>query len=368
MAVLATVVGALLLLIVLWDAFETVVLPRTVTRRLRLARLFYFYLGKFWKLVVRPLAGGRWEAFLGAFGPLSLILLLIFWALCLILSFALIQWGIGAPLIAPEPHPGFGSYLYMSGTTFFTLGYGDVTPRTPLSRTLAVGEAGVGFGFLAIVIGYLPVIYQSFSRREVGISLLDARASSPPTATELLRRHAEAGCMEALTRLLYEWERWASDLLESHLSYPVLVYYRSQHDRESWLAALTTILDTCALVSMGFEEDAAWQKPLLWQAQLTFAMARHAVVDLALILSTDPAAPEVDRLPPEDFALVRQILQSAGIPLADGATEKRLAKLRGQYEPYINGLSRGLHLELPPWIPPTATVDNWQTSAWGHFT
>src|SRR5579871_2447876 len=358
MAVLATVAGVLLLLIVLWDAFETIVLPRTVTRRWRLARLFFVSLGKFWKAIVRPLAGGRWEALLGWFGPLSLLLLVVFWAFCLILSFALIQWGIGALLTAPEPHPGFGSYFYLSGTTFFTLGYGDITPRTPLSRTLAVGEAGVGFGFLAIIVSYLPVLYQSFSRREVGISLLDARASSPPTATELLRRHAEAGCMEALTPLLNEWERWASDLLESHLSYPVLAYYRSQHDRESWLAALTTILDTCALLSLGFEGDPPWQKPLLWQAQLTFAMGRHAVVDLALIMSTDPKAPEVDRLPMEDFALVRQILRSAGIPLADGAGEKRLAKLRGQYEPYVNALSRTLKLDLPPWIPPTTTVDN----------
>ena len=174
--------------------------------------------------------------------------------------------------------------------------------------------------------------------------------------------------MEALTPLLSEWERWASDLLESHLSYPVLAYYRSQHDRESWLAALTTILDTCALLSMGLEGDPPWLKPLLWQSQLTFAMARHTVVDLALILNTNPVAPEVDRLPPEDFALVRQILRSAGIPLADGATEKRLAKLRAQYEPYVHGLAKTLKLDLPPWIPPTVTVDNWQTSAWGHFT
>src|SRR5207249_4041653 len=134
-----------------------------------------------------------------------------------------------------------------------TLGYGDVVPTGAWGRSLAVAEAGIGFGFLAVVISYLPVLYQAFSRREITISLLDARAGSPPSAGELLRRLAQARSLAGVGPLLVEWERWAAELLESHLSFPVLSYYRSQHDNQSWVGALATVLDTSALLIAGVE-------------------------------------------------------------------------------------------------------------------
>src|SRR5262249_35490875 len=143
------------------------------------------------------------------------------------------------------------------------------------ARVLVVTESGLGFGFLALVISYLPVIYQAFSRREVNIVLLDARAGSPPTAAELLRRHAGADGVEPLERLLGDWERSTADILESHVSYPVVAYFRSQHTNESWLAALTAILDACSLLLSCVENTSSRQ------ARLTFAMCRHTVVDLA---------------------------------------------------------------------------------------
>src|SRR5262249_8204919 len=163
-------------------------------------------------------------------------------------------------------------YLYLSGTTFFTLGLGDVTPGAPLGRTLTVVESGLGFFFLAVVVGYLPVLYQAFSGRETTISLLDARAGSPPSAGECLLRLARSGNLAAIDAVLVGWERWAAELLESHLSFPVLSYYRSQHDNQSWLAALASILDTCAILMVEIKNAN------LYQAQLTFAMARHAAV------------------------------------------------------------------------------------------
>src|SRR4029079_19535049 len=103
-----------------------------------------------------------------------------------------------------------------------------------------------GFSFLALVIGYLPVFYQSLSRREVLISMLDDRAGSPPSAGEALRRAAQARDLDRLPALLAEGERWAAEVLESHLSYPVLSFYRSQHDNQSWVVTLTALLDTAA--------------------------------------------------------------------------------------------------------------------------
>jgi hypothetical protein len=259
--------------------------------------------------------------------------------------------------------PTFWTDLYLSGTTFFTLGMGDVTPRDAYERALAVMESGIGFGFLAMVIGYLPVLYQSFSRRELNIALLDARAGSPPTAAELLRRHAGSDGLESLERLLRDFERWAAELLESHISYPVLGYFRSQHANQSWLAAMSVLLDTSALVIASVEGECARQ------AQLTFAMARHVVVDLAQVFNAPPSAPRADRLSSENLAVMRKKLEAAGLRLPDGGrTEEKLRELRLLYEPYVNSLARHLRLTIPPWITSKKSPDNWQTSAWGRIS
>ncbi|MDT4897279.1 MAG: hypothetical protein QOH25_2356 [Acidobacteriota bacterium] len=360
MAILVGVIGCVLILIVLWDVFETIILPRRVSRRVRLARLYY---QGSWMLLsstarrMRP--GKRRERYLGFFGPLSLLMLFVIWGIILIVGFAMIHQAIGSRIILPGGSPSFRTDLYFSGTTFFTLGLGDIAPQTSLARFITVFEAGTGFGFLAIVIGYLPVIYQAFSRREANISLLDARAGSPPSASELLARHGRDRSMGALAELLRDWERWSAELLESHLSYPVLVYFRSQHENQSWLAALTTILDTCSLIIVGVENGP------VWQAKMTFAMSRHALVDLAQVFNTPPRAPDPDRLPPSTLAQVRENLASSGIKLRDGGeAEGKLDELRRMYEPYVNSMAENLFMRLPPWIHPGDAMDNWQTSAW----
>lgn len=363
MAILAGISGLLLIAVIMWDAFEVVVLPRRVTRRLRLARLFYRAAWKTWSAIGRRLASSkRRETYLSFFGPLSLILLLTMWAAGMILGFALVQAALGSGLNVSEGPVTFSTDLYMSGTTFFTLGLGDVTPRTTLARIITVIEAGTGFGFLALVIGYLPVIYSAFSRREVGTVLLDARAGSPPSAAELLRRSSQ-GLHEGLDELLHDWERWAAELLESHISYPVLCYYRSQHSNQSWLAALTTILDTSALVIAGIDGISPRQ------AQLTFAMTRHVIADLAQIFYTPPHALGKDRISPADLTRLREVLAAAGVRLRDGsAADQRLSELRRMYEPYANALAEYLLMPLPPWLPAGGGFDSWQTSAWERIS
>ncbi|HEY0323819.1 MAG TPA: potassium channel family protein [Pyrinomonadaceae bacterium] len=364
MNILAVIAGCVIIAIVLWDAFEAIILPRRVTRKIRLTRLFYLYTWIVLSAIARRMRSlKRREKYLSFFGPLSLIMLLLLWAVGLMFGFALIHWALGTKMGAPGESPAaaisFATYFYMSGTTFSTLGFGDVVPVGTLGRFLAVMEAGMGFGFLAIVIGYLPVLYQAFSRREVNISLLDARAGSPSSAGELLRRHAECGSERELTELLRDWERWSAELMESHLSYPVLSYFRSQHDNQSWLSALTTILDTCAFVMSEVKEGS------VWQARLTFAIARHAVVDLSQVFGIPPTSPEVDRLKHEDLVRIRRMLASYDIKLHH--TEEanpRLKELRHMYEPYVNSLSRGLLMQLPPWIVAAKKTDNWQTSAY----
>jgi len=359
----AFVAGFAIFLIVLWDAFEAIILPRRVTRKFRLTRLFFKSTWGAWRAIICLIPARKTrEALLGFYGPLSLLLLVAVWAVGLVFGFGLMQYGAGSAVNIAGGHPGFATDIYLSGTTFFTLGLGDVLPRTHLARALVVSEAGFGFGFLAAVIGYLPFIYGSFSKREVDISLLDSRAGTPPTAGELLRRHSYKSGQDALHDLLKDWEHWSAELMESHLSYPVLAYFRSQHDNQSWIASLTAILDTCALVLVGVE--GACER----QAELTFAIARHAVVDLSQVFGTPPRALLQDRLPAADLLRIRDTLAQHGLKLHDGeAADRRLTELRGMYEPYIFALASYLMQPLPPWIPQAkGKKDNWQTTAWGQ--
>jgi Ion channel len=360
----AFIAGVAIFLIVLWDAFEAIILPRRVTRKFRLTRLFYRSTWKVWRFAVSLISSRKTrESLLGFYGPLSLLVLVGVWAVGLVLGFGLMQYGAGSAVVMTGGQPGFQTDMYLSGTTFFTLGLGDVIPRSGLARVLVVIEAGFGFGFLAAVIGYLPFIYGSFSKREVDISLLDSRAGTPPTAGELLRRHSYPHGQEALRELLKDWEHWSAELMESHLSYPVLAYFRSQHDNQSWIASLTAILDTSALVMVGIE--GACEK----QAELTFAIARHAVADLSQVFGTAPAQLPQDRLPAEQLRHIRDILAQHGLKLHDGGeADRRLIELRRMYEPYIFALAAYLNQTLPPWIPRKKGKDNWQTTAWGQST
>ncbi|HEV2236832.1 MAG TPA: potassium channel family protein [Ktedonobacterales bacterium] len=364
MGVVAAVFGLFLILAMLQDGFESIVLPRRVNRRLRLSRLFYFSAWRLWlKLAGKVARGTRREAFLGVFGPLSLIVLLGTWASMLVLGWGLVLWGLGIPMVTSHHPLTLGTYLYFSGVTFVTLGYGDVVPLGALGKLVAVAEAGSGFAFLALVIGYVPVIYQAFSRREVVISTLDARAGSPPSAAELLRRHYRDGNAADLAVYLREWERWCAEVLESHLSYPVLTYYRSQHQRQSWLGALTTVMDVCALLQVGFDGAATST------ARFTFAIARHAAVDLAQVFGATPHTDIPDRLSSADYQRVLAVLAEVGLqPLNPETTEQRLRRLRRIYEPFVYALGQHLGVALPPWITSGPTVDDWQTSAWDHFT
>jgi len=358
------VVGVAVFLVVAWDAFEAIILPRRVTRKFRLTRFYYLFTWRSWKLYARVIPHRKTrEAFLGYFGPISLLFLIGVWAIGLVLAFGMMQYGAGSAVnVTGMTAPSLFTDLYLSGTTFFTLGLGDVVPRSSLARLLVVAEGGFGFGFLAAVIGYLPFIYGAFGRRETNIALLDARAGTPPSAGELLRRHSYPGGMEALRDLLREWERWCAELLESHLSYPVLAYFRSQHDNQSWIGSLTTILDTCAIAIAGIEGGCSKQ------AELTFAIARHAIVDLCQVFGAAPRPLPQERLPAGTLQKIRAKLAEHGtVLLTTPEADQKLLELRQMYEPYVHALANHLSQVLPSWIPDKKSKDNWQTTAWAQI-
>src|SRR5947208_1474656 len=272
MTIIGGLLGVLLLAAVASDAFEVMLLPRRVRRQLRPVRVFFRTSWAMWSSIADRMKRGRGrDAFLSFYGPLSMVLLLSFWALGLVLSFAFLHWAVRG---------GTGTFwnaLYLSGSTFFTLGYGDVVPNNHWDKTLAIIESGAGLGYIAATISYLPVLYQLFSRREARVIQLDPRAGSPPAASTLLCRHSEAEAVEELHSLLKDWEEWSAELVESHLSYPMLSYYRSQHDNQSWLAGLSCILDSCAILLTGVKGMKTFQP------RMTFALGRLAAVELCRV-------------------------------------------------------------------------------------
>src|SRR3984893_2510948 len=363
MRIVVGILGLLLMFATLWETFESIILPRRVTRRFRVARLFYQVTWAVWTAFNRRLPSKKLrESHLSYYGPLSLLMLFATWALALVVAFAMLHWAAGSSLNVPVGAATFRTDLYLSGTTFFTLGLGDVTPRTTLARIITVAEGGTGFGYLAIVISYLPTMYGAFSQRELNISLLDARAGSPPTAGELLRRHSHVHGFNVLRRYLQEWEIWCAQLMESHLSYPVLCYFRSQHDNQSWLAAFSAGFDVSALMIAYCEGEGQRQ------AQLPFAISRHAIADLCEVLRVRPQTPVTDRLSRKDLAEVRGLLSDSGTCRCTEAGDMKLSELRSMYEPQLNGLSRRLIMPIPTWGVGLKLAGNRRRTAWERIT
>lgn len=367
----ALIVGLLFCSGVILDAFQTIILPRRPTGRFRITRFFYVLTWTPWVWVAERVENRKVrEQMYSTFGPFSLLALLVLWAVMLTVGFALLLFAIHSPFQDNDLSSAAGSLLrfrtdlYVSGTTLTTLGPGDVVPRSELARALMIAESGTGLGFVALVISYVPVLYGAFSRREVSVAMLDGRAGSPPTAAELLRRHGFDGGQKALSALLEEWERWSAEILESHISYPLLCYYRSQHDNQSWLSALVSVLDACALLITTIEGSASRQ------AQLTFAMARHALIDLGHVFHLEGREAEWlergrhERLPAHVFDHLCDALGEVELRLCgDPASMERLTAIRQLYEPHALALSEYLKMPLPSWVAETRKKDYWTTVA-----
>ncbi|HEX3509934.1 MAG TPA: hypothetical protein VHT27_02425 [Solirubrobacteraceae bacterium] len=360
MRVLVGVVGGALVALMLLEIFVAFLLPRRVKRDPQIVRTVFAYGWRPWRAIARRLPAQSEDTMLGIYGPFGLILNLVLWVGLMMLGYACLQWAAGSHLGVGGHHVEFGDDLYFSAATMTTDGPAGLATHTSFAHAIQVIDAASGLAVLAIVIGYLPSLYQAFSRREATVSQLDARAGSPPSAGRLLLRTTHRRGWPELNRYLSSWETWVAELMETHLAYPVLAYFRSQHVNQNWLSAMCTLLDTCVFAI------AAAPQGSVESARFTYAIARHAVVDLSYSFHADPRPPAADRLPRNAIEdLVTQLRESGVEPAVDVDTlEERLTRLRGSYEPYINALAERLGLPLPPWLAPESPTDNWRTTQW----
>jgi hypothetical protein len=334
--------GIAILLWTLVDVIRALVIPRAARGRFRLPRLLFRPLWLPWRWIgLRQKTAASRERLLAAAAPVFFFAQLVGWALLVVLGYALILW---SPAFGPGLRLGthsFGTALYVSGDSLFTLGFGD-EPATGWTRAIVVVAGATGLGLFAVVIAYLPVLYQAFNRREVGVLLLDARAGSPPSGPELLHRMGSAGLASSLPQLFSEWERWVADVLESHMSYPILGLFRSPHDDTSWVTSLGAVLDAATLILTSVDGDPDQH------AKLLYGTGVHAVEDLFYYFRLEEREAMIGR---DEFEDVMHDMKDDGFSIRPvDEAYARFTEKRAKYAPRLDALV--VMLAAPPglWI------------------
>jgi hypothetical protein len=332
MRVVAGIFGVALILVMVSEFFVAFLLPRRVRRDPRIARGLTRLLWLPWRAYARRLAPASADTLLGFFGPFALLFQLVIWTLGLMIGYSLLEWAVSGGRFGPRILSSSGIFLSAEGASGSTA-----------VHVIDLLEAATGVGVVFIVIGYLPAVYASFSRREIAVSQLATRAGSPPAAGVILHSVIGRRDWRELERELRDWEVWAAELMETHLSYPLLGWYRSQHVNQNWLAALTAMVDIAAFVKATSPDD---KVPA---ADITYAIGRHALSDLATQYRLAP--PPVDRLSDIEFDHLYEIVDAVTDEALDReVSRKRLAELRRAYEPNAAALARFLALDLPSWV------------------
>jgi len=339
---LEVIFGIVVVFYILNDVFQSVVVPRSTPARYRLTRWVVRPGWRAWRgIALRTRSTGERERMLGTFAPLVVVILLVLWLSGLVLGFALIFFGLRAQL-----HPlvqDFPTAVYFAGTAVLTIGFGDFVATSGLARGLALVAGGTGLGTIALAISFLFSLYGSFQRREILIVTLDARAGAPPSGVNLLETMAKLGMADDLPRLFGEWEKWGAEVLDSHLAYPVLAYFRSSHDNESWVSALGAVLDATTLVLTTLVDGPRGP------AKMMFAMGTHLVEDLARFFRIESDHdPGVERY---EFDQARERLAAAGWSML-GPEESWVAfsRLRAQYAVALNNMAKWWAAPPTQWI------------------
>ena len=336
--------GIALLLVILYDIFQSVVLPRPAINKLATVRYLVRGIYWMWRWVGNRMDSiPRRERWLAAYGPVAVLTIFIAWGLALVLAYGLIIDGVRDEM-RPVPD-SFGTSVYFSATTLVPLSYGDFVPQGVPARLATIAESATGVILGALAITLLFSLYESFQRREELVVTLDAFAGAPPSGVQMLETAASHGMPEELIKTFDDWKQWAAAGLESHLAYPMLAFFRSSHDNEAWLNSFGAVMDAAVLVMSTVDDKS--EGP----AKLMYRVGNHLVEDLSWYFrrwTPRSDTPVIERF---EFDQAWGRLHKAGYHCkpADEAWPT-FARLRSTYASPINGLARALVIIPAEWI------------------
>lgn len=325
--------GVAIIATILFDVFLSIVVPRWTPRRafFRIPPLVVKSVWPVWRQLgqrLYPLK--RREYFLSIFAPLALMLELLLWVLSLIFGYGLMLYALRSE-IQPVMED-FGSALYLAGTSVFTLGFGDLV-ATGVARVVVLFAAGSGLAVMSLMIALLFSLYSSLQRREVLVVLLDARAGTPPSGAKLLETYAEFNMLEELPLTFTAWEVWSAEIFESHRAYPILPFFRSTIENNSWVSALGVMLDTCTLLITTVESDSYGAAKLMHRIGCRVVLDIYHLFELSTV---DEIGCER-----EQFEQVRMRLMRAGFQLHNSEDAWRsFSQMRSTYGGALNALAK----------------------------
>lgn len=340
--IIEIVVGSVLVVATLFDVFQSVLLPRPAVGRIRLSFTLVRDGWRAWrKIAERPKRLQTREAALAAFAPMAVVALLVIWALFLILGYSLIFSGLRDGL-QPQPD-SFWTTIFFSTGRMLAFPVGGIEPIGAATRVLTSVEAATGFGLFALVISLLFSLFGSFERREIAVVALDALAGAPPTGLQLLESCATADLHDQLATTFDEWRMWTVDVLETHLTYPLLFYFRSSHDNEAWVNSLGAVMDAATLVMSTVDGGP------VGHARLMYKVGEHFVADMRHFFRYQGGlVPGVER---NEFTEACRRLQRAGYRLHDeDKAWEEFSRLRSIYGGWLNGVTKNLSVPPAPWI------------------
>jgi hypothetical protein len=334
--------GLILICIILFDVFASVIVPRPVRNALVRSAYVRRYTWRAWRAMCLGIQSpARRESFLGMYAPMSMVLMLCFWVFGLILGFGLIFFGLRDGL-QPEP-ANFGAALYYAGTSLLTIGYGDIVATEGLTRFLSIAAATAGLATVAVVVTFLFSSFSSFQRREAFVVTLDARSGAPASGVSLLETHAALDLVHDLPRLFDASQTWCAEVLDTHLAYPILCYFRSSHVDVSWIAALGALLDSATLVVSTVEGVPKGQATLL------HSVGSHLAHDIAKyfgLMGEDVVLVELS-----EFRAARGRLKAAGYDVGDETQSwESFQRLRSEYAGSLNNMARYWAISPAQWI------------------
>jgi Ion channel len=339
-SIVSVLLGLTLLGLTLWDVFESVVVPRPTPGRFRIAR--YVVRGS-WRIVraiMRGRAAGARDQVFGLFGPAVSLILLGTWIASLILGYGLVLYGIRDQI---EPVPGsIATTVYFAATSVLTLGFGEFVAVGGVARVVVVVAAATGLGVVALVVTFLFSIYGSYQRRELEVIRLQATAGAPPSAVALLEAFQRLEFADRLPAFFVVWQRWAAEVLDSHIAYPLLTYFRSSHDNLSWISALGAVLDAACLVLTTIRDVPRGD------AELVRRVGSHLVEDMSNLGFRAGENLPLDR---EAFDLAYARLAAVGYDLepADEAWP-RFQAARSQYDERLEAMAAYWEVEATAWL------------------